>query len=426
MKILVLGNGAREHAIAWKLKQSPQCQAIYLHPGNAGTQQFGFKPLELSAFSKESVAVECKKLGIDLVVIGPEVLLAEGYADHLRSHGLCVFGPDKAAAQLETSKVFAKEFMRRAEIPTAPFVVVSSMEEFMANVPSQYPVVLKLDGLAAGKGVVIANNKLDATHFAKRVWEEQEFGEGPHRIVVEAFIPGLELSYLGFCDGDRFFAMATATDYKRVFDQDEGPNTGGMGAISPSPYFNDPLAKKIRETIVTRILNQMKRENISYRGVLYIGLMIDREGNPFVLEFNTRFGDPETQAILPRLESDFVTPLIATATGQLHSCAEPTWSPLHSVYIVGAAEGYPASPKKGDSIHGLDSLPLNTTLFFSGVDSQNGALVTCGGRVLGIGALGKDLKSARSLAYDGIVKVNWRGMHYRKDIGKIAKENPND
>jgi phosphoribosylamine---glycine ligase len=418
-KVLVLGTGGREHALAWKLAQSPKVSQVFLEPGNAGTEKAGFKRLLDHSLTPKNVAEAAKREGIALIVIGPEVLLAEGYSDFLRKEGFLVFGPSKEAAQLETSKVFAKQFMQRAEVPTAAFQVLSSKAELLALSPLNYPIVLKLDGLAAGKGVVIAKSKTDIQDFAKRIWEETEFGKGDHQVLVEDFISGVELSFLGLCDGESLSALSTSTDHKRVGDEDTGPNTGGMGVISPSPYDSPELQGKISQRIVKRILSQLHKEKLDYRGVLYIGIMIDEKGDPYILEFNARFGDPETQALLLRLESDLFELMCATAKRELAKVSPPRWKKETSVYVVVAAEGYPGKVSTGDEIQGIDSVPKEANVFFSGVKTEGSRLLTNGGRVLGVGALGTNAENARENAYRALKNISFRGMHFRKDIGKM-------
>ncbi len=418
MLTLVLGSGGREHAIAWKLAQDLGPNGVYLHPGNAGTEAAGLRTLGAVDWKDpDAVAAKAKALGISLIVIGPETLLAEGCADRLREYGFLVVGPGKSAAQLEASKVFSKEFMKRADIPTAPFVVAESRAE-MEKALSAFPIVLKLDGLAAGKGVVVATRREEAAAFADRVWSSNEFGPGPHKVVVEGFLPGVEVSYLGFCDGKRFVPLATATDYKRVGDGNQGANTGGMGAVSPSPYFTDDLKQKIDSRILKPMFRQLQTEGLDYRGILYVGLMVDGQGNPGVLEFNTRFGDPETQAILLRFDQNFPKLLEATARGNLAGAPAPVWSEKTSIYVVGAAEGYPGPVKTGDAIEGAPDPQTGAQVFFSGVSSKDGKLATAGGRVLGVGTLGKNADEARRSAYAALERIQWRGKHFRKDIGK--------
>lgn len=419
MRVLVLGSGGREHALAWKIKQSPRCEKVYLHPGNAGTAKVGVEPLpDTPSDNIEAIASKAEQLGVRLVVIGPEVLLAKGYGDFLRRKGFLVFGPDQYASQLESSKIFSKEFMDRARIPTAAYFIAEDDRALMtlASDRNSFPVVLKLDGLAAGKGVVIAQSRKEIVEFVDRVYKYREFGDGPHRVLVEEHIPGKEISYIGLCDGKRFMALASATDYKRLNDDQEGPNTGGMGAISPSPYLDEALRQKIETRIVQPILDRMQKESLEYRGALFIGLMIDFQGEPQVLEFNARFGDPETQSILLRMESDLVDYLEATAKKELSGMPEFEWSPKTAVYVVASAEGYPGQVHTGDEITGWEAM-TDATLFFSGVKWENNRLITGGGRVLGVGALGADPGAARTAAYKNLSRILWRGMHYRKDIG---------
>lgn len=421
MKILVLGSGGREHALAWKIKQSPACETVYLYPGNAGTQKAGFVSLNSPSHSAADLTSSAREAGVELIVIGPELYLEQGYSDHFREHGFWVVGASQSAARLETSKVFAKEFMVRSGTPTAPFQVASTLLELSEKLPHAYPTVLKLDGLAAGKGVVIAKNRSEAMDFAARVWQSEEFGRGPHQVLIEEFIPGKEISYIGFCDGQTFLPCATATDHKRVFDGDEGPNTGGMGVISPSPHANDALLEKIHNKLVSSVLMGLQKERMDYRGILYFGIMVDAHGEPHVLEFNARFGDPEAQTILLRLESDLVPLLLATAQNTLSHVEKPRWKNETAVYVVAAAEGYPAKPCLGDLIGGVDTLPKQATVFFSGVAEKEGFLITSGGRVLGVGCLGKTLEDARTHTYDALKKIHWRGMHYRTDIGIVRR-----
>ncbi len=417
MNVLVLGSGAREHALAWKLRQSPGCRQVFLHPGNAGTIRAGFPALG-DLCNLDEIVEGCRTQGIGLVVIGPEQLLYEGYGNRLRKEGFRVVGPDREAARLETSKIFAKEFMVRAGIQTAPFEIFSSPEALLSY--TRFPTVFKLDGLAAGKGVVVATQKHEAEDFARRIWQEKEFGPGPHRVLRENFIRGRELSYIGLCDGETFRLLSSATDFKRVGDGDTGANTGGMGVLSPSPLLTPALETGIERNIVARVLTQMKREAFAFRGILYIGLMITAEKEPWVLEFNTRFGDPETQAVLLRLKSDLLEMMVHTADQQISKLPPLQWSTETSVYVVGAASGYPGRIRTGDRIEGLDAADSDVQVFFSGVSSDQSQLVTQGGRVLGVGATGSSLEDARKKVYANIRKIRWNGMHYRSDIGIIG------
>lgn len=417
MKVLVLGGGGREHALAWRIAQDPQVQKVVLHPGNDGTARAGFASLgDIALSSIDMLVAEAHRQMIDLVVVGPEVLLAQGFSDRFRREGFLVVGPGQAGAQLETSKAFAKHFLEDGKIPTAHYETASSPATVREKTGDKYPVVLKLDGLAAGKGVVVAESEADREDFINRVWDRKEFGAGPHTVVVEQFLAGRELSYIGLCDGERFVALSTASDYKRVFDGNLGPNTGGMGAISPSPVANSELEKRIQEKIVTPTLKQLKRRGLDYRGALYFGLMIC-DGEPYVLEFNTRFGDPETQALMLRLEGNFTDLLCATAKAELTQAPAPQFKPGACVYVVAAAAGYPAEPKLGDAIEGLDAVPAGVQVFFSGVRASGSKLVTHGGRVMGLGATGPDAEACRRQVYTAFEKTGWKTMHYRRDIG---------
>lgn len=416
MNVLILGEGAREHALAWKLKQQGECGQIWVHPGNAGIQLAGFPNLGDLQSLPELVA-KSQKEQIQLVVVGPETLLEKGFADEFRKAGFWVVGPNKTSAQLETSKLFAKEFMVSAGIPTADYRLFQSPESLNSFTPKGWPWVLKLDGLAAGKGVTIARNSDDVKEFSKKVWEDSLFGTKSHQVVAETFLPGREISYIGFCDGETFVPLESVTDHKKLRDGDEGPNTGGMGTISPSPFFNARLGDKINKRVIVPFLHELKKSQLSFQGILFVGLMIDSSGDPYVLEFNTRFGDPETQCILPRLQTSLLDLLVATANQRLSYQPPLRWDASTSVYVVACTSGYPENPQKGDLISGLDSVPAENTLFFASVQKREGGLVTHGGRVLGIGALGADLVSARSQVYRTLQAIHWPGIHYRKDIG---------
>lgn len=418
-RFLVLGSGGREHALAWALARECGPDQVFLHPGNPGALRSGCRSLPGlgTTFDALSVARAAKNSHIDVVVVGPEQYLADGYADVLRSEGIAVVGPGKAGARLETSKVFAKEFMKRAQVPTAGFVVVDSTEALLDALPEKFPAVLKLDGLAAGKGVVLAANRDEAHAFAHRIWKAGEFGPGPHRVVVEDFLPGREISYLILCDGRTARALPTATDYKRVGDGDRGPNTGGMGVVSPSPWMTEAIETRVEGTVVKPILAAFAKDKLEYRGILYIGLMVTPDGTTNVLEFNARFGDPETQAICLRLDGGFAEALAATALGTLATASPLGVRPEKAVYVVGAAENYPATPVTGDRIETASDAGVVT--FFAGVKELDGAIVTGGGRVLGHGALGSDYEAARRRVYAAFEKTRWRGMHYRRDIGKF-------
>lgn len=424
MKVLILGNGAREHAIAWKITKSSRASQVFLHPGNGGTRLSGLSSFgNIPLTEPNRLVEEALNRGIGLVVIGPEVLLAKGYANRFRQAGFLTVGPDQEMARLESSKVFAKQFMDLAGIPTAPYLVANSQGELETHLKERkiWPAVLKFDGLAAGKGVCIAENLDQGIAFSKQVFEDKVFGAEKPRVLIEECLSGKEISYIGLCDGKTFLPLASATDYKRVFDGDLGPNTGGMGCLSPSPFFSMEVEKRIQERIIDRILAQFRKDNANYRGALFIGIMIDSDQNPYVLEFNTRFGDPETQATLLRLESDFLSLLLHTAEGTLHECELPSWSPRTSIYVVGTAKGYPQKPKTGDAIEGLELLGSEITTFYAGVEQTPAGLVTSGGRVLGLGCLEENLDRARQKIYKNLGLIGWEGIHYRHDIGLFEK-----
>ncbi len=417
MRVLVLGSGGREHSLAWRLAREQRVQKVYLHPGNPGTWSKGFTTLgEVDSTDFAALTAAATKEAIDLVLVGPEALLSIGIADALRKAGFLVVGPGIEGAKLESSKAFAKQFLSDAGIPTAGYTQAHNENEVRSAVKT-FPVVLKLDGLAAGKGVVVAENSGQVEGFISRVWREREFGGGDQSVVVEEFIEGKELSYIGLCDGAAFVPFSSSSDYKRLLDSDQGPNTGGMGAISPSPILTAELEGKITQRIVEPTLKQMARLKIPYRGALYFGIMVSREQDPYVLEYNTRFGDPETQALMLRLEGNFLDYLEATAKGELSDCPPPQWNSQVAVYFVAAAVGYPSKPVSGDPITGLDEVANDSPVFFSGVGRTTEGLVTSGGRVLGIGALGKSADASRQKALEQMKKVHWKGMHFRNDIG---------
>lgn len=412
-----MGSGGREHALAWRLAKDLGKENVWLHPGNGGTVYAGF-PAFPAAKSPAEVVAAAKALGIDLIVIGPELLLAEGYSDHLREQGFPVCGASRFAAQLETSKVFAKEFMSRHNVPTAAFRVAKSPEELATILSTvKYPTVLKLSGLAAGKGVVLPNTREEALQFSDRVWQQNEFGPGPHEIVVEDVLPGTEISWIGLCDGKQFTPLPSATDYKRVFDGHKGPNTGGMGVISPSPYETPELAEKIRTQVVARVLEGLVQERIDYRGALYIGIMISPGGDPFVLEFNTRFGDPETQGTLPRVRGNFYEILLAVANGAAPEKLDV--DPRTTIYVVAAAEGYPGNYRKGMEITDRGHDSADSWLFFSGVSFSDNRLKANGGRVLGSCGIASEKGLARDLAYRRLQEVTFEGRFFRTDIGNL-------
>ena len=419
MKILVVGGGGREHALVWKLSQSPLAEKIFCAPGNAGTAEIA-ETVVIKADDLDGICKFVEEQQIDLTVIGPEAPLTAGLADRLAAAGHKTFGPQKAAAQLEGSKEFAKDLLKKYAIPTAAYECFSDLSEALRYIESApLPMVIKADGLAAGKGVVIAEDMATAKQTATDMLEGNIFGSAGSRIVVEEFLSGEEVSILAFCDGEHIVPMVSAQDHKRAYDNDAGPNTGGMGAYSPAPVYTPELAKSIEKHVLQATLAALKAEGIIYKGILYAGLMITNKG-PQVLEFNCRFGDPETQAVLARLESDLVEIMLSVIDGTLDA-AEMIWSEKSSVCVVVAAGGYPDSYEKGDIINGLDAAAkTGATVFHAGTKISGNDIVTDGGRVLSITALGDNTAAAIANAYEAAAKIDIKNAFYRRDIGKKA------
>ncbi len=419
MKVLIVGSGGREHALAWKVAQSEKVGKVYGAPGNPGIAQIGecvdIKPTEI-----EKLADFAEREGIDLTIVGPEAPLVAGITDEFEKRGLKVFGPSKAAAQLEGSKAFAKKMMKKYGVPTAEFQVFDDPEkakEYIRKVGA--PIVVKADGLAAGKGVVVAQTVDEAIEAVDRIMVEKVFGEAGNRVVVEECLKGEEASYLVITDGERFVPLATAQDHKAVFDGDRGPNTGGMGAYSPAPVLSPEMEKEVQEKVIKPILKGMAKEGMPFKGILYAGLMITEEG-PKVLEFNVRFGDPEAQAILRRLEDNLVDVALSVVEGKL--VGELHWRPETSICVVLASKGYPGKYEKGKVITGIEEAEKIPTVvvFHAGTAVKDGKLVTNGGRVLNVTALGKDIVEARERVYEAVERIHFDGMHYRTDIGLKA------
>ena len=416
MKILVVGSGGREHALAWKLAHSPKVQKVFVAPGNGGTAtETGVENL---AVTKIPELIDfCRRENIYLTVVGPEAPLAEGIVDAFRDAGLKIFGPTRAAAQLESSKDFAKSFMQRHGLPTARYRSFDNAAEARAYVESRgAPIVIKADGLAAGKGVVVATTREQALEAVDSMLTEHRFGSAGNRVVVEDFLEGEEASFIVMCDGTNVLALATSQDHKRLKDGDEGPNTGGMGAYSPAPLVTPKVHARVMREIIQPAVQGMAQDGHPYVGFLYAGLMIDSAGNPKTLEFNCRLGDPETQPILIRLKSDLLELIERALDGALDR-AEAEWDRRCALGVVLAAGGYPDEPRKGDRITGLPSPAEDCRVFHAGTKLDNGALVTNGGRVLCVTALGDSLRMARTRAYDVIDKIRFDGMQYRRDIG---------
>ena len=419
MKLLVIGGGGREHALCWKLSQSPRIERIYAVPGNAGISEIAeCKKVEYEK-NFSSLARLVAEEGIDFAVIGPEVPLVNGIVDYLQKKGLAVFGPSKKAALLEGSKVFAKRFMKKYGIPTADFRVFSHPDKAITYIEKEGPKVIKVDGLAAGKGVLLINTRKEAVEVIKSIMEKKLFGEAGKRIVVEDRLRGREISFIVITDGKIIRPLASTQDHKPLFEGDKGPNTGGMGAYSPT-FVSPSLYKKIMKRIIAPTLKGMKKEGREFKGVLYAGLMIER-GEPKVLEFNVRFGDPETQATLPRLKNDLLEVLLAAKEGNLHKI-NLEWRSQAAVCVVLASGGYPHSYQKGKPIKGLEKLSRlkNVFSFCAGVKRENQSLVSDGGRVMGITALGKNIPEAVRQTYRAVDKVHFEGMYYRRDIAYRA------
>ena len=421
MKVLIVGNGGREHALAWKIRQSPLVHEVYCAPGNAGIAGIAdCVPIDSSNIIE--VADFAQTIGADLTIVGPELPAVLGIADEFHRRGLTIFCPSRAASELEGSKAFAREFMDRHQIPSPRHKVCTSVDEalqFLVTSPLGYPVVIKADGLAAGKGVVIADNKGDADSAVSEMMTDKKFGLAGARVVFEEFLEGEEVSFLVFSDGSKVVPMVSAQDHKRAFDGDQGPNTGGMGAVSPATNLSVDVHKQIMHDIILPTIAGMAAEGRRYQGVLYAGLMLTPAG-PKVLEFNTRFGDPEAQVILTRMKSDLVPILQGVADGHLPE-TKIDWLKDSAVCVILASEGYPDSPQTGKVIDGLPSVTdEDVVVFHAATTARDGKTVTVGGRVLGVTALGASLELAIQRAYEAVPKVAFEGMNYRKDIGQKA------
>ncbi len=423
MKVLVVGSGGREDALAWALAKSRKVGTLRCAPGNAGISRRA-ECVPVPADDVEALVRHAVSEPYDLVVVGPEAPLVAGLADRLRERGIPTFGPGASAALLEGSKAFAKEFMARRSIPTADFRIFSDLPEatrYLLSDAASYPLVIKADGLASGKGVVIAGDPETAIDAVESMLTGRAFGAAGRTIVVEEMLAGREASFFVLTDGDRFVELATCQDYKRAHDGDRGPNTGGMGAYSPSVHLDPATRRVVVERIVERTIRGLAEEGRPYRGVLYFGLMLTEAG-PKVLEYNARFGDPETQVLMPRLEGEWLPLLRATAEGSLDGY-EPVWRTETAVCVVLASKGYPGSYAKGDPVHGIEeaeSLP-GVVVFHAGTASDGrGGLVTSGGRVLGVTAIGADLAAARRRAYEAVARIRWEGKHHRTDIALDA------
>ena len=418
MKVLVVGGGGREHALAWKLGQSESVTGVFVAPGNAGIKEFA-TAVTISTDNISQLKQFALDRAIDLTVVGPDAPLADGIVDQFQQAGLKIFGPTKAAARLESSKSFAKEFMARYGIASPGFAVCDSANQAIRAVERfGFPAVIKADGLALGKGVVIAHNLQEAQLAIRRMMEERQFGDAGNRVVVEEYLQGTECSIHALVDGQNYYLFPTAQDHKALYDGNHGPNTGGMGAFSPSPKLSTADLALIERDILQPFLRGIQAEGITYQGLLFPGLMLTKRG-PVVLEFNARFGDPETQALLPRLSSDLVELLEATINGRLREVT-PHWSSGASVCVVLASRGYPDRAEIGKPIVGLPEVSAlkDVLVFHAGTREQEGRIVTSGGRVLGITAVGDSVLSARRKVYDAVGMIEFDGCYFRRDIGE--------
>ncbi|MCK6429584.1 MAG: phosphoribosylamine--glycine ligase [Burkholderiaceae bacterium] len=419
MKILVIGNGGREHALAWKLAASPRVQRVYVAPGNGGTAR-DRRMVNVAVSGNEALADFAVAEGIALTVVGPEAPLAAGVVDAFRARGLRIFGPTKAAAQLESSKDFAKAFMKRHGIPTADYGTFTDAAAARAYVDARgAPIVIKADGLAAGKGVVVASSVAEAHAAIDSMLVDNRMGAAGARVVIEDFLEGEEASFIVMSDGRNALALATSQDHKRLRDGDEGPNTGGMGAYSPAPVVTPELHARVLREIIQPTIDGMAADGIVYTGFLYAGLMIGRDGRPRTLEFNCRMGDPETQPILMRMKSDLLGLIEHALAGTLDR-AEVEWDRRTALGVVIAAAGYPDEPRKGDAIERLPADTEDCVVFHAGTQLRDGKLVTSGGRVLCVTALGDSVHLAQKRAYEAIAQVRFDGMQFRRDIGHRA------
>jgi len=414
MNILVIGGGAREHSLVWKLSQSPRVTKLYVAPGNAGTGRIA-QSLNIRPGDSQGLVQAAKEKNIDLTVVGPEAPLASGIVDLFESKGLPIFGPTKEAAQIESSKVFAKQLMQKHRIPCAKSRNFSSFDEAKSYIGSRgAPIVIKADGLAAGKGAIVAQSIGEALEALSSIMHDRSLGSAGEQVLIEECLEGREVSLLCFTDGHTVVPMVPACDYKRVFDGDLGPNTGGMGAYSPPGFFDAAMADAVKETILAPVVAAMAQEGKPYKGVLYAGLMITQEG-PKVLEFNARFGDPENQAMMPRLKSDLVEVMLAVVEGRLGE-VEVEWRDEACVGVVMASGGYPGHYETGLPVSGLDTVDENVLVFHAGTKAKEGVVTTDGGRVLTVVATGTTIARAREKVYDNLPRIHFEGCHYRKDI----------
>ena len=422
MKVLIIGGGGREHALAWKVAQSPQVETVYVAPGNAGTaSEDRLENVDVGADDVAGLLAFAKQQAVDLTIVGPEAPLVLGVVDQFQTAGLRIFGPGQAAAELEGSKAFTKDFLARHGIPTAAYSNFTDLDAAIDYIRQQgAPIVVKADGLAAGKGVILAQTEQQAIDACQDMLAGNAFGEAGHRVVVEEFLQGEEASFIVMVDGEHVLPLATSQDHKARDDGDTGPNTGGMGAYSPAPVVDEAMHQRIMQEVILPTVNGMAADGKPYTGFLYAGVMIDSQGVPRVLEYNVRFGDPETQPIMLRLQSDLVELCEAAIDGRLDQVTAD-WDPRASLGVVLAAGGYPASYDKGDVINGLGAImEEGVKVFHAGTAGRDGEVVTSGGRVLCVCALGSDVAEAQRRAYQAVDKISWKGMYCRRDIGHRA------
>ncbi|WP_418586390.1 phosphoribosylamine--glycine ligase [Intestinibacter sp.] len=416
MKILVVGGGGREHAICWKLSNEKNVEKIYCAPGNPGIAEVA-ECVNIGDSDIDELAKFAKENEIDITVVGPEVPLVMGITDVFESQGLKVFGPNKRCARLEGSKAFSKDFMTRHNLPTAKYKEYTNIDKAIDDIDDfGYPVVIKADGLAAGKGVIISKNREDAIKTLKEMMNDKKFGTAGEKIVIEEFLSGIETSILAFVDNETIIPMVSAKDHKKVNDGETGLNTGGMGTFSPSEIYTYELSKEIKENILDKTLKGFQEDNLDFKGILFVGLMITKDG-PKILEYNVRFGDPETQSVLFRLETDLSEIISAVINNKLKDI-DIKYSDDSAICVMLTSGGYPESYEKGKLITGLDNLDKDIVVFHSGTKLLDNKLVTNGGRVIGITAKGKTVKEAGKKVYENIKKINFEGMHYRTDIWK--------
>ena len=422
MKILIIGGGGREHALAWKLAQSGRTEKIYVAPGNAGTaHEAKTENVAIGAEDIDALLTFAQDKAVDLTVVGPEAPLVMGVVDRFRDTGLRCFGPSKAAAQLEGSKTFTKDFLKQFNIPTARYQSFTDTATAIEYIRQRgAPFVVKADGLAAGKGVILAETEDQAIAAVEDMLAGNAFGEAGHRVVVEEFLQGEEASFICMVDGKHILPLATSQDHKARDNGDQGPNTGGMGAYSPAPVINPAMHQRIMHEVIEPTVQGMAQNGMPYTGFLYAGLMIGNDGVPKVLEYNCRFGDPETQPILMRLQSDLVDLIDAAIDGKLDT-VQAHWDPRPALGVVLAAGGYPESYRRGDTITGsLDDYGTDIKVFHAGSADQDGTVISSGGRVLCVTALGRDIATAQKIAYDTVKKIHWQDVYYRNDIGYRA------